>query len=186
MACRSHRRRQCGPLQCSVRPRNPCPASRRGADRGQEPARQRVLHPAGIVRFRPSPGGGVVSATSSDEAYEVPSMAALLEPLSAFLEPLAFAAGAVLFREGDPTDSFYVIDEGEIRLDVHSDEVDSEATLAFVGPGSLLGEIGVLTGASRSATAIAHSDVKARRMSTEQIESVYQSHPADGLRLARL
>ena len=113
-------------------------------------------------------------------------MAALLEPLSAFLEPLAFAAGAVLFREGDPTDSFYVIDEGEIRLEVHSDEVDSEATLAFVGPGSLLGEIGVLTGASRSATAIAHSDVKARRMSTEQIESVYQSHPADGLRLARL
>ena len=127
-----------------------------------------------------------MSAASSDEAYEVPSMAALLEPLSSFLEPLAFEAGTVLFREGDPTDSFYVIDEGEIRLEVHSDEVDSEATLAFVGPGALLGEIGVLTGASRSATAIAQSDVKARRMSTEQIESMYQSHPADGLRLARL
>jgi acyl-CoA reductase-like NAD-dependent aldehyde dehydrogenase len=113
-------------------------------------------------------------------------MADLLEPLSALLEPIALQAGTVVFREGDPTDSFFVIDDGDIRLEVHSDEVDTEATLAFVGPGSLLGEIGILTGATRSATAIANTDVKARRMTRDEVERLYREQPAEGLTLARL
>ena len=58
-----------------------------------------------------------------------------LDQLSSFLEAVSFPAGTIIFREGEPTDSFLVIDRGEVRLEVHSDEVDSDATLAFVVPG---------------------------------------------------
>jgi acyl-CoA reductase-like NAD-dependent aldehyde dehydrogenase len=127
-----------------------------------------------------------VPARSSNESDDVPSIAALLEPVSSLLEPIAFPTGAVLFREGDPTDSFFLIDSGEVRLEVHSDEIDSDATLAFLGSGSMLGEIGILTGATRSATAIAHTEVKARRMSKDDIERLYRERPAEGLTLARV
>jgi acyl-CoA reductase-like NAD-dependent aldehyde dehydrogenase len=127
-----------------------------------------------------------VDATPPAGDHDVPSMAMLLAELSSFLEPIAVPGGAVIFREGDPTDSFFVIDDGDIRLEVHSDEVDSDATLAFVGPGSLLGEIGILTGAPRSATAIAHTDVRARRMTMDEVDRLYRERPVDGLTLARL
>src|SRR5205823_13377284 len=108
------------------------------------------------------------------------------QPLSPLLEPVEFSAGMVIFREGEPTDSFFVVDGGDVRLEVHSDEIDSDATLAFVSAGALLGEIGILTGASRSATALAHTDVKARRMSRDEIERLYRDRPVDGLTIARL
>jgi CRP-like cAMP-binding protein len=127
-----------------------------------------------------------VPARSPNENEDVPSIAALLEPVFSLLEPIAFQAGVVLFREGDPTDSFFLIDSGEVRLEVHSDEIDSDATLAFLGPGSMLGEIGILTGATRSATAIAHTEVKARRMSKDDIEWLYRERPTEGLALARV
>ena len=109
-----------------------------------------------------------------------------LDQLSSFLEAVSFPAGTIIFREGEPTDSFLVIDRGEVRLEVHSDEVDSDATLAFAGPGALLGEIGVLTGAPRSASAIAHTDVEGRRMMVDRIEWLYRERPAEGVALARM
>lgn len=113
-------------------------------------------------------------------------MTGALDEVSAFLEVVSFPAGAMLFREGDPTDSFLVIDRGEVRLEVHSDEIDSDATLGFVGPGALLGEIGVLTGAPRSASAIAHTDMEGRRMTVDQIDWLYHERPTEGVALARM
>jgi acetaldehyde dehydrogenase/alcohol dehydrogenase len=115
-----------------------------------------------------------------------PEIGEAVETLSPFLEAVTFDAGTVIFREGEPTDSFFVIDGGDVRLEVHSDEIDSDGILAFVGSGSLLGEMGVLTGAARSATAIAHTDVHARRMSLDTIETLYRERPVDGLTVARL
>ena len=115
-----------------------------------------------------------------------PDLGDAVEELSPFLEAVVFDAGTVIFREGEPTDSFFVIDGGDVRLEVHSDEIDSDGILAFVGAGSLLGEMGVLTGAARSATAIAHTDVHARRMSLDTIEMLYRERPVEGLRVARL
>src|SRR4051794_38660740 len=114
------------------------------------------------------------------------TMTELLEPLSSLLEPVEFTAGTIIFREGDPTDSFFVVEAGDVRLEVHSDEIDTDATLAFVTAGAILGEIGILTGASRSATAIAHTDVAARRMSRGEIERLYRDRPVDGLTIARV
>jgi acyl-CoA reductase-like NAD-dependent aldehyde dehydrogenase len=111
---------------------------------------------------------------------------AALEQLAAHFEPVVFEAGAVIFRENEPSDCFFHIDDGDVRLEVRSDEVDSDAVLAFVGPGELLGEVGILTGAPRSATAIGHTRVRARRLALDTIDWLYREHPVEGLVIARL
>lgn len=123
---------------------------------------------------------------SRDGALDTLDMSAAIAQLSPLMEPVVFEAGTVIFEENESTDSFFVIERGDVRLEVHSDEIDTDAILAFVGPGALLGEIGILTGACRSATAIAHTDVRARRMGMDKIEQLYGERPAEGLVLARL
>ncbi len=46
--------------------------------------------------------------------------------LQQYLEPVRFAAGTHLFEEGSPGDGCYIIDEGEVRLEVQRAEVDSD------------------------------------------------------------
>ena len=160
-------------LRRDLRPRHPGAAHGTRAARREEPPRHPVGGPPRSVRI-------------DAPARRRPVMTEPLDQLSSFLEAVSFPAGTIIFREGEPTDSFLVIDRGEVRLEVHSDEVDSDATLAFAGPGALLGEIGVLTGAPRSASAIAHTDVEGRRMMVDRIEWLYRERPAEGVALARM
>jgi acyl-CoA reductase-like NAD-dependent aldehyde dehydrogenase len=101
-------------------------------------------------------------------------------------EPVKFVAGELVFAQGDPSDSFYIVDDGEMRLEVHTDDVDSDSVLNYAAPGSLVGEVGLLAGTPRSASAYAETDVHARRMTAESLERLYAERPADGLAVARL
>lgn len=65
-----------------------------------------------------------------------------------------FAAGTVIFREGDPGDALHVVVEGQVRITVLSGS-GSEATVATVTTGDCFGEFGLLDGKPRSATATA-------------------------------
>lgn len=68
-------------------------------------------------------------------------------------------AGAVLFREGDPGDALYVVVEGNVRVAVLS-AGGVEATVALLGPGEFVGDLALLDGRPRSASAIAHRATK--------------------------
>ena len=63
-----------------------------------------------------------------------------------------FAAGQVIFREGDPAGRMYVVAEGEIKILVGSQVVE------IAGPGSIFGEMALIDGSPRSATVIAKTD----------------------------
>lgn len=63
-----------------------------------------------------------------------------------------FAAGEIVFREGDPGDSLHVVTDGEVVVTVLSGEGE-EATLARFGPGECFGELALLDGLPRSGTA---------------------------------
>ena len=56
-------------------------------------------------------------------------------------------------RQGDPSDRFYLIDSGTLRVTqvAHGDE----AVLRELGPGDVFGEIGLLRGVPRTATVTA-------------------------------
>lgn len=109
----------------------------------------------------------------------------LLSALQPYIEPATFAAGERIFGRGDPGDAFYVIDDGEVRLESHSDEMDTDATLDYVGSGSFLGEVAVLGGGLQSLTAIAESPVTARRVTTEGLKRLFREDPAAGVDVLR-
>jgi CRP-like cAMP-binding protein len=66
----------------------------------------------------------------------------------------AVAAGEVLFEKGDSGDMMYVVLEGQIDVTVDGELVES------LGPGSLLGEMAIVSDMPRSATATAAEDSK--------------------------
>ncbi len=71
----------------------------------------------------------------------------------------AYDAGDTIFREGAPGDSLYVVIEGSVRIALHSTEGE-EATVAVLGPGEFVGDLALLDGRPRSASAIASQPTK--------------------------
>jgi CRP-like cAMP-binding protein len=65
-----------------------------------------------------------------------------------------FRRGEVIFHEGDPGDSLHVVASGSVKI-VLSSEVGEEAIIATLHPGDFFGELSLLDGAPRSATATA-------------------------------
>ena len=59
----------------------------------------------------------------------------------------SFEKGQIIFEEGDPGKSFYLVVFGELAIKIRNNEV------ARLGPGQIFGEMAVLENAPRSATA---------------------------------
>ncbi len=64
-----------------------------------------------------------------------------------------FPAGEVLFREGEPGVEMFVIQTGRVRISKMFPS--GERTLAVIGPGEFFGEMAILNGRPRTATATA-------------------------------
>src|ERR671937_3037557 len=65
--------------------------------------------------------------------------------------------GTVIFVEGDPGTSLYVIETGHVKIVLTSPE-GKELVLAVRGPGEFFGDMALLDGQPRSADAIAAED----------------------------
>jgi CRP/FNR family transcriptional regulator, cyclic AMP receptor protein len=65
-----------------------------------------------------------------------------------------FAADAVIFEQGQSGDKMYVIIEGEVRVEANGKELETLKT------GDILGEMSLLDGSPRSATATAATACK--------------------------
>ena len=72
---------------------------------------------------------------------------------------ISVPAGATIIRQGDPADRFYVILDGTVEVR-GSDGPGPERFLRRLGPDEAFGERGLLTGAPRSATVTAETDVR--------------------------
>ena len=70
-----------------------------------------------------------------------------------------YSNGSALFHEGDPGDSLYIVIEGGVRIVVASPKGE-EATVALLGPGECVGDLALLDGKPRSASAIASGNTK--------------------------
>jgi CRP/FNR family transcriptional regulator, cyclic AMP receptor protein len=77
-----------------------------------------------------------------------------LERLAAGMRARRFRRGEVIFHIGDPGDALFVIVEGEVKISLPS-ETGDEAILARLRVGDVFGELALLDGAPRSASATA-------------------------------
>jgi CRP-like cAMP-binding protein len=79
-----------------------------------------------------------------------------LERVAAGMRSRRFRRGEVIFHLGDPGDALFVIVSGDVKISLPS-ETGDEAILTTLGPGDVFGELALLDGAPRSASATAIS-----------------------------
>ncbi len=93
------------------------------------------------------------------------------------LQERRYRKGEIIFHEGDLGDSLYVIQSGSVKIVLPSPEGADEAILATLRAGDFFGELALLDGAERSATAIAHEPTQALVLRRNTFESLVNDQP---------
>ncbi|NNE95385.1 MAG: cyclic nucleotide-binding domain-containing protein, partial [Acidimicrobiales bacterium] len=85
-------------------------------------------------------------------------------------------AGNVLMRQGELGDELLIIEHGHLsamRTDAHG----TRYRLRSFGTGSLVGEIGMLTGGPRTADVVAETDVRVLKLTRQEYEVAKRDRP---------
>jgi CRP-like cAMP-binding protein len=109
---------------------------------------------------------------------------ATIEELAALMTPVSFRAGDAVFMEGEPGEALYVVNSGKVRIWVVDGDAN-QVTLAELESGNFLGEMAVLDGGKRSASATAVIDSELHRLRREDFEGFMVSHPEAALQVIR-
>jgi MFS family permease len=92
-----------------------------------------------------------------------------IERLAQALVPLTLPAGTVLFSAGDAGDRFYVVESGELGIDLQTGQ-------KVEGPGGWVGEIALLRDIPRTATVRALTDVRLLALDREVFLDAVTGH----------
>jgi len=95
-----------------------------------------------------------------------------LELLASSLQPVVLSAGETLFRQGDHGDRFYIVDAGEIEI-----EIDGRVA-NVLEPGDHFGEIALLRDIPRTATARARRESQLYALERDTFLSAVTGHAA--------
>lgn len=91
------------------------------------------------------------------------------------VELKTFEPGAIIFEEGDPADSLYVIHQGFVKIAKR--EGNRQKILSYLAEGDCFGEIGVMTATPRSATATAMSKTELLAVPGEAFRTLINTNP---------
>jgi predicted acylesterase/phospholipase RssA/CRP-like cAMP-binding protein len=117
-------------------------------------------------------------------AWEVSHLSVYtLHDIERAVEWVNLARGEVLFRQGEPGDSLYVITNGRLRVLVGGEQ--DRRTVDELGRGETVGEMAVITGERRSATVIAVRDTELIRLSREALDRLAKQNPQLMMPIAR-
>ncbi len=109
----------------------------------------------------------------------------LLAAIHPIREMVQHPAEHRIFEQGSAADAFYIIDEGEVRIEVPSHDVDTDPVLEVLVAGDFLGEEALLGGSPRWASAVANTDVSLVRVAASDLRRLYKEHPQDGVAVLR-
>jgi CRP-like cAMP-binding protein len=90
--------------------------------------------------------------------------------------PVRFAAGEIVFRQGDVADRLFIIGTGEVEA-IREDPDKGEVVLGKLGPEDYFGEGAILADTTRSATIRAITDVEAISIHRSDFRSLYSALP---------
>ena len=119
--------------------------------------------------------GGALLQLSLNDAREVVR----------YMQPRRVAAGTVIFRSGEAPDVDYMllVIDGDVTVESHASSTSEGLVVSVMGPGSLIGEMGLIDGSPRSATCIAATDLSVGRLSLEALMRLMQDKPGVAARL---
>jgi NTE family protein len=90
----------------------------------------------------------------------------------------SYTAGQIICREGDPSDSVFVLCRGVATAFVTPVTSSSIATVARLHPGDIIGEVGFVTHLPRSASVMARSDAELLEIPADDFAGLLARHPA--------
>jgi CRP-like cAMP-binding protein len=130
-----------------------------------------------------------MATTSQDTVallHQVPVFSALaeleLERVAEVTVPRHFAAGEVVFREGDESDTCYVVRSGHARA-IREHQDGRSITLARFGPGDIFGELAMFDNEKRSATVEALEPTEAIAILGGDMRRLLREHPDIAVKL---
>ena len=88
-----------------------------------------------------------------------------------------------LFHYGDPADGVWLIESGTVSI--MANQGDTSTRLSTFGPGQFVGEMGLIDGGMRSATAIADTEVHALLLDHQAVQTLTQQQPEAALYMTR-
>jgi len=123
----------------------------------------------------------MVDTTSMTDALAaVPLFAGLdadgLASLTRGMKVRRFRRGETIFHVGDPGDALFIVMGGSIKITLPADTGD-EAILATLRPGDFFGELALLDGAPRSATAVAIEATETYILPRDRFRDLVASEP---------
>jgi len=123
----------------------------------------------------------MVDTTSMTDALAaVPLFAGLdadgLASLTRGMKVRRFRRGETIFHVGDPGDALFIVMGGTIKITLPADTGD-EAILATLRPGDFFGELALLDGAPRSATAVAIEPTETYILPRDRFRDLVASEP---------
>jgi len=101
-----------------------------------------------------------------------------------YMQPQLIEAGNVITREGEERQSDFMalVLDGEVTVESTGTANDS-MVVSVLGPGSLIGAMGVLDGGARSATCTAATDLALAILSRDSMTRLVEKHPQVASRL---
>jgi CRP/FNR family transcriptional regulator, cyclic AMP receptor protein len=105
-----------------------------------------------------------------------------LERIATLAVPRAFEPGQVVFREGDASDTCYIVRSGRARA-VREHQDGRTITLATFGPGDIFGELAMFEDERRSATVEAIQPTSVVAVLGPDMRRLMAEHPEISIRL---
>ena len=99
-----------------------------------------------------------------------------LRAIESIAQPRYYTTGQVICRQGDPSDSLFVLHRGFAQAFVAPASGSAATMVARLCPGDVIGEIGVLAAVPRSATVVARSEAVALEISADDFARLLASH----------
>ncbi len=100
-------------------------------------------------------------------------------------KPKIYKSRALIFHEGDPGGSLLMVLSGQIKITSLAAN-GKECVLAFMGPGDVIGELTVLDGGARSASAQAIEPSRVLELTRSAFMNVLENNPSTALKIIEI
>ena len=95
-----------------------------------------------------------------------------------------YSKGDIIFQEGDPAEDLFMIHQGQVQISRRAGVLDKEITV--IEDPEFFGEMALISSEPRSATAVAHTDLKLIRMSKKAFETAIRENSSMAASVVRL
>ena len=102
-----------------------------------------------------------------------------------YMRPSLVDAGAVVIREGEAlkNDFMALVLDGEVTIENAVSAAHDSMVVSVLGPGSLIGDMGIIDNAPRSATCVAATDLALAVLTRDAMTRLLSEHPSVAARL---